>query len=127
MNAVIDTNVLVSSLLSKDGNCAAIMYKVLNYELVLLYDQRIISEYEYVLKRPKFNFSENEINSLIDFIMKEGDSIVAPPSNEIFSDDSDKKFYEEFKSRDSVLITGNKKHYPKDENIVSPKEFLEKF
>lgn len=127
MNAVIDTNVLVSSLLSKVGNCATIMYKVLNYELVLLYDQRILSEYEFVLKRPKFNFTEYEINSIIDFIVKEGISIVASPSNVSFDDESDKKFYEVFKSRDSVLITGNKKHFPKDDNILSPKEYLQKF
>lgn len=127
MNVVIDTNVLASSLLSKDGNCAAIMYKVLNYELVILYDQRIISEYEYVLKRSKFNFTENEINSLIDFIIKEGISIVALPLNIDFSDASDKKFYEVYRMRESILITGNKKHFPKEEKILSPKEYLEKY
>lgn len=34
---------------------------------------------------------------------------------------------EVFKSRDSVLITGNKKHFPNDDNILSSKEYLQKF
>ena len=41
MNVVIDTNVLVSALWSKGGTCAKILYRVFNYELTVVYDQRI--------------------------------------------------------------------------------------
>ena len=68
MNIVIDTNVLVSSLWKKEGTCAKILYKVLNNELILVYDQRILHEYKSVLERPKFGFTKDEVKSLIDFI-----------------------------------------------------------
>ncbi|MBR1844334.1 MAG: putative toxin-antitoxin system toxin component, PIN family [Lachnospiraceae bacterium] len=54
MNVVIDTNVLISALWSKEGTCAKTLYKVLNYELTVVYDQRILHEYKIVLERPSF-------------------------------------------------------------------------
>ena len=123
MNIVIDTNVLVSALWSREGSCAKILYKVLNYELVLVYDQRILHEYKSVLERPKFCFAKDEVKSLIDFIQNEGLCVVAKPLNVKFEDESDKKFYEVAKTVGCKLITGNKKHFPSDEVVLSPSEF----
>ena len=124
MNVVIDTNVLVSSLWSKNGTCANILYKVLNYELTVVYDQRILHEYKSILERPKFGFTKDEVKAIIDFIKNEGLCIVAKPLDLNFKDESDKKFYEVAKSIGCKLITGNKKHFPDDNGIVSPSEFL---
>jgi predicted nucleic acid-binding protein len=42
-----------------------------------------------------------------------------------FTDETDKKFYEVYKSgRAQYLITGNIKHFPKEDNIIIPKDFL---
>lgn len=123
MNIVIDTNVLVSSLWKKEGTCTRILYKVLNYELILVYDQRILHEYKSVLERPKFCFSNDEVKSLIDFIKNEGLCVVARPSAIKFIDESDKKFYEVAKTIGCKLVTGNKKHFPDDGDVVSPSEF----
>ena len=127
MNVVIDTNVLVSSLWSRNGTCSKILYKVLNYDLTILYDQRIISEYKMVLERPKFRFTKEEVKSLIDFIRIEGLCIVPNPLNIEFIDESDKKFYEVAKYMKCPLITGNKKHFPDEDGILSPVEFLERY
>ena len=127
MNVVIDTNVLVSSLWSRNGTCSKIIYKVLNYDLTIVYDQRIISEYKTVLERPKFGFTKDEVKSLIDFIKIEGLCIVPNPLNIKFADESDKKFYEVAKYMKCPLITGNKKHFPDEDEILSPMEFLERY
>ena len=123
MNVVIDTNVLVSALWSKNVTCAKILYRVLNYEFIVVYDQRIIHEYKVVLERPKFGFTKDEVKAIIDFIKNEGLCIVAKPFDIEFVDESDKKFYEVAKTMNCKLITGNKKHFPDDDIILLPREF----
>lgn len=123
MNVVIDTNVLVSALWSKNGTCSKILYRVLNYELTVVYDQRILHEYKVVLERPKFGFSKDEVKAIIDFIKNEGLCIVAKPIDIKFIDESDKKFYEVAKTVNCKLITGNKKHFPEEKDVLLPGEF----
>ena len=123
MNVVIDTNVLVSALWSKHGTCAKILYKVLNYELIVVYDQRILHEYKVVLERSKFGFTKDELKAIIDFVKNEGLCIVAKPLDIEFVDEVDKKFYEVAKTVNCKLITGNKKHFPEETDILSLGEF----
>lgn len=125
MNIVLDTNVLVSSLWSKDGNCSTIMSKVLNHDFILVYNQEILQEYETVLKRPKFNFSKEEVFFIIDFIRQEGFSIVANSTSVNFIDEADRKFYEVAKTMNCILVTGNLKHFPAEKNIISPKMMVD--
>ena len=127
MMVVIDTNVMVSSLLSRNGNPAKIMGMVLTGTIIPCYDYRIICEYRDVLKRPKFGFSEGEINSLLDWIESNGQSVIAKPLNIKFNDEEDKKFYEVAKHCGATLITGNLRHFPKDSSVMNQTEFLEKY
>ncbi|MDR0585773.1 MAG: hypothetical protein LBG26_00885 [Treponema sp.] len=49
------------------------------------------------------------------------------PQNIKFADEDDKIFYELYKSGEAIfLITGNIKHFPKEKNIITPREFIEK-
>ena len=57
MKVVIDTNVIVSGLLTPFGNSAEIVRMITSGKLNLCFDARILTEYEEVLKRPKFKFS----------------------------------------------------------------------
>lgn len=127
MYVVLDTNVLVSSLWSKDGSPAKIMSMVLSGTLIPCYDYRILTEYRNVLIRPKFCFSENEVNALLDWIEFYGKSVVASSLNINFIDEEDKKFFEVAKYCKAKLITGNLKHFPKDEDVMSVSDFLEKY
>ncbi|MCF0125901.1 MAG: putative toxin-antitoxin system toxin component, PIN family [Clostridia bacterium] len=127
MHIVIDTNILVSSLWSKNGASAKIMSMVLGEILTPCYDYRILNEYREVLTRPKFGFSKSEINDLLEWIEIYGKSIVATPLNIDFIDEKDKKFYEVEKYCNAKLITGNLKHFPKDEDVMSVIDFLEKY
>lgn len=127
MLVVIDTNVLVSSLMSRNGSPAKIVSMVLRGEIIPCYDFRIINEYKNVLNRPKFGFSPAEIKSLLDWFEFGGFSVVAEPIDDEFIDESDKKFYEVAKSSGAILITGNLKHYPVDNQVLSVLDFLEKY
>ena len=59
--AVIDPNVLVSALLSRNNNTATVqvMQKILNKEIMPLYNEIILQEYKAVLSRKKFAFDTN--------------------------------------------------------------------
>ena len=127
MQVVIDTNILVSALWSKNGAPARIISMVINGSLVPCYDYRILGEYREVLRRPKFRFFNGEINSLLDWIESSGRSVVADPIEESFIDEADKKFYEVAKFCQAKLITGNKKLFPEDPLVVSVSEFLEEY
>jgi putative PIN family toxin of toxin-antitoxin system len=128
MKIVLDTNVIVSALINPHGIPGKILALVLNGKIKITYDNRIIFEYIDVLSRKRFGFSEEIINDLIDYFKSSGEFVNAEYSNVNFADDTDKKFYEVFKSTEArCLITGNKKHFPEEKGIILPKEFIENF
>jgi putative PIN family toxin of toxin-antitoxin system len=126
MRIVIDTNVIVAALINVHGAPAEIVSLILNGKIQILYDNRIIFEYIDVLSRNKFGFSMEIINDMIDYFKHEGEYINADHLNIEFSDETDKKFYEVYKSgKARCLITGNKKHFPRESAIIIPREFIE--
>ena len=76
------------------------------------------------MSRPRFGFSEAEVNSFISWLLAYGRSVLAPSLPNHFEDESDKKFYEVAKFCNATLITGNLKHFPKDSIVMSASEFL---
>lgn len=72
--AVIDTNVVVSALITKHRDAAT--YKVMQYIVdglvAPLYDDDIIKEYREVLERGKFIVTQSEIDRVIDYFYKYG-------------------------------------------------------
>ena len=127
MLVVIDTNIIVSALWSRNGAPARILSLIISGDLIPCYDYRILSEYKEVLTRPKFKFTSGEVNALLDWIAYNGRSVVAEPLNVDFTDEADKKFYEVAKFCDAKLITGNIKHFPKDKAVMTVSEFLERY
>ncbi len=128
--AVIDTNVLVSALMSKKEDAATVKVfkEILEQHIIPLYHENIIAEYEDVLHREKFTFQEKEIRKTIDSIIKFGKEVFPQPTGEIFIDMDDIIFYEvamEKRDDDAYLVTGNKRHYPIRDFIVTPAEMME--
>jgi putative PIN family toxin of toxin-antitoxin system len=126
---VLDTNILVSALITPFGNAARILDMVLLGELQILYDDRIFFEYREVLLRPKFGFEEKDVNDLLDFFEAQGIKIISIPINEPLIDEDDIPFVEvALNGSAKVLITGNKRHfkgkYTKRLKIMIPDEFL---
>ncbi len=124
MKAVIDTNILVSALLSPSGSPAKVIDHMLNGNVIMCYDSRIIVEYQEVLLRPKFGFEKKAVRQLIDFIVHSGISVVPIPILDAFEDEDDKMFYEVAKTTKAYLVTGNAKHFPGESIVIAPQEFL---
>lgn len=125
--AVIDTNVLVSSLLTHNEQSATIqvMEAMFSNKIVPLYNEEIISEYEEVLHREKFSFLESEISNYLETMKQVGIHSQRIASSEHFPDPKDVVFYEVTLSRDDAyLVTGNTKHFPKTPIVVTPAEMM---
>jgi putative PIN family toxin of toxin-antitoxin system len=126
MRVVVDTNVIVSALMNMHGTPAKILALVFNGQIKVLYDNRIIFEYFEVLSRKEFGFSMEIINDLVAYFKCDGEFINAEYTKIKFTDETDKKFYEVYKSGEAqYLITGNIKHFPKEDTIVIPKNFMQ--
>ena len=121
---VLDTNILVSALLSPLGSPAKILALVYDRQITACYDDRILMEYEAVLLRPKFPFDPAEVSIVLDSIIKKGVRTIAPPLDTLFIDESDRKFYEVAKFCGAKLITGNQKHFPQEPDVVTAADFL---
>lgn len=107
MLAVIDTNILVSALWSRNGSPAKVLSLVLNGKVIPCIDSRIMHEYRAVLSRPKFGFTGHEIDALLSWFEDYGFSVVPEPLEDAFIGEADKKFYEVAKHCGAVLVTGN--------------------
>lgn len=128
--AVIDTNVLVSALLTRheDASPLQIVRRVFQGKIIALYHEEILSEYSEVLSRPKFRFSEAAVAVLIEAIEKYGVSVERLAVQEELPDPKDRIFYEVTMARHkdgAYLVTGNKKHFPTAPFIVTPAEMLQ--
>ena len=132
MKIVLDTNVLVSGLLTPFGPSGEIVRMVSAGELILYIDARILSEYQEVLYRPKFKFNKDHISILLDFIKLFGQFVSSLPLKNRLPDPDDEPFLEvAIAGKVRSLITGNIVHYPplsrEGIKIFSPSEFLEFF
>lgn len=128
--AVIDTNVLVSSLLSKHDNAATsqVVFRLMSGEIIPIYSSEIMSEYREVLARKKFKFPPEIVNVLLGTIEKYG-VLITPSSTGIeLPDIKDLPFYEvvmEKRSDNAYLVTGNIKHFPVEPFIVTARQMLD--
>lgn len=70
--AVVDTNVIVSSFISKspESPTKKIVQMILDGSIIPLYDEDVISEYNVVLKRSKFHIEEEKIDAILTHIKK---------------------------------------------------------
>ena len=126
MHVILDTNIIVSELLSPQGLPAKILNLVLNESLTIVYDNQILSEYMDVLGSDRLKINPELKNFIIEFIKKEGTYMIAKPQKIKFDDEDDKIFYDLYKSGNiDYLITGNKKHFPDEKGIVTAREFIE--
>ena len=128
--AVVDTNVLVSALLSKKNDTATVqvLHAMLDGRFIPLYYEDILTEYKEVLHRPKFHLSENAIRTVISAVKRYGIEVFPQPTGEILIDMDDLIFYEvamEKRDEGAYLVTGNQKQYPVRDFIVTPAEMME--
>ena len=128
VSAVIDTNVIVSSILSNHSDSATVLVRdnILDGKLIPMFNEEILAEYKDVLNRPKFKVPSALVKAVLDGITSVGLYMERTDSGEFFPDPKDAVFYEVALSKeDSYLVTGNTKHFPKSSIVVTPAEMLE--
>ncbi len=131
MRIVLDTNVLVSGLLSAAGPPAWIVEALLAGELELAFDMAIRQEYEEVLRRPEFKFPSKHVDDLLAaFDQLAFHVAAAPPWPVALPDPDDEPFLSVAAASGSVLVTGNLRHYPAASRrgvfVVTPRELLDR-
>ena len=127
--AVIDTNVLISALLSKNSDAATVkvLRAILDGRIVPLYHNEILNEYDAVLHREKFHFKEESIQAVLAAIKWFGVEVFPQPTGKNLIDMDDLVFYEvamEKRNENAYLVTGNQRHYPIRDFIVTPAEMM---
>ena len=127
--AVIDTNVIVSSMLKHDSIPGRIVDLIVLDTIVPLLNEEILSEYFDVLIRNKFGFNKENVSKVLSSIKEKGIFLNRKQALEDFIDEDDIVFYEIVMSAkstmDAYLITGNIRHYPIRNYIVTPREMLD--
>ena len=126
--AVIDTNILVSALLT--SNPASPTKEILNHvrggTITPMINGEIIGEYTDVLTRSKFNFAKTDIEDVLNFFLVKGENYTPGCLRDEFPDLDDIIFYETYLLKeDAYLITGNLKHFPSESRIVSPADIIQ--
>ena len=125
--AVFDTNVLVSAMITTNSQSPTVkvMVKVAEGQIIPIYNYEIITEYDAVLHRGKFNLREHDIANMIEMILECGIPLPRTTAVEEFIDVDDAVFYEVALSKEGAyLVTGNIKHFPKVPIVVTPAEML---
>ena len=127
---VIDTNVLVSALLSTKNDAATvqILEKVIAGEITPVYSASIMCEYKEVLFRQKFSFPQNVVEDLLSGIEEIGVEVKPSPSGVTLPDMDDVPFYEAVLERNAsgaYLVTGNIKHFPQEPFIVTARQLID--
>jgi len=122
---VLDTNILVSALMTPSGNPASVYKMFFSGEIVLVYSEEIMLEYEDVLYRPRLKIPTEDADTILEVIRQCGELVAPHPSTDSMADEDDRIFYDAARIADAYLITGNTRHYPASSLVLTPKEFLE--
>ena len=119
MRLVIDTNIIISALLSPDGMAFEFLSDVLDGKHEVYISEAIYKEYDDVLHRERFGFDEKIVRFLLGWFKENAIWIEPSPSNAPMPDEDDRKFLDVAHCCRARLITGNYRHYPVDEIITA--------
>lgn len=125
---IIDTNVLVSAVLNWNSVPGKIMELVFSGIIIPALNQEVLKEYREVLLRDKFHLTEEIVDDIIDAIEEISLNIIPEKLDIELPDVKDRVFYEitmELREEEAYLVTGNIKHFPEEEFIVTPREMLD--
>lgn len=129
MKVVLDTNVLVSGLISTRGSCGWILKLTFGGFLQPCVDERILCEYETVLRRSLFRIDPENVAEALNVIRLRAERVTPLPLDVTLPDKTDLPFVEAAAVAEAILVTGNTRHFPKRAckavTVVSPREFLD--
>jgi len=123
---VIDTNVIVSGLLTPGGNAARILDAVTEGRIKLAYDARILAEYRDVIRRPRLRIQPLRIEAFLDGLQSQ--MLVSPVRIDLVGPDPDDLVFIEaaLATATRTIVTGNISHFPlairQDVQVITPSE-----
>jgi putative PIN family toxin of toxin-antitoxin system len=128
VRVVLDTNVIVSGALTAHGTCARIVDLLSEGVFEICADDRILDEYESVLRRPELHIADENIAPLTELIRRVAQRIAAVPLAAELPDPDDLPFLEVAAAGGALLVTGNLRHYPHRARagvtVMIPADFL---
>ena len=125
--AVIDTNVIISSMLTNNpySPTKIVINKIWENQIIPMINSEIMEEYCDVLSRSKFRFAETDISEMLNLLSLKGEEYVPEYTQKDFIDPDDAIFYETYLMReDSYLVTGNLRHFPIEHRILAPSDIV---
>lgn len=130
MRIVLDTNALVSGLLTPFGTCGEIVRMLTAGDIVLCTDARILLEYDDVLHRPKFEIDPHKADVVVEYIENSSEVHATSPLDKPLPDEDDNPFLEvAVSSNADCIVTGNLKHFPERRRagarVLAPRQFLD--
>jgi putative PIN family toxin of toxin-antitoxin system len=120
---VVDTNVVVSAMMTPGGIPNRVLQAVLEDEVHMAYSLAILAEYRSVLARPRFGFDSADIASLTAYVETFGHLVAPSPSEVSMRDQTDRVFYDAARVAGAILVTGNTRDFPTADWIVTPAAF----
>ena len=130
IRAVLDTNVIVSVVLTRGGAEAHALDLAAVRKIQIYAAPAILTEYEEVLRRSKFSsVSPRVIDGALELIRRVAILVNPTDTLAVSSDEGDNRFLECAEAADAdYLVTGNKRHFPaqwKKTVVIGARELVE--
>jgi putative PIN family toxin of toxin-antitoxin system len=129
IRVVLDTNVIVSAHLNDEGYERHVLDLALAGRIKVVVSEKILTEYEDVLRRPKFAIAARQVAKSLRLLRAAAQMV--NPRRELTAarDPDDNCFLECVEAgRADYLVTGNKRHFPKKWRqtvVVNARELIE--
>lgn len=126
---VLDTNVIVSALMTPVGNEAKVLLLCLTGQLSLCISPTVLAEYENVLRRPHLKLHARQVEATLMAIRSVGLLVNPAETLKISEHEEDNRFYEcATAAAAQYIVTGNTKHFKKPHKatkIITARRLLE--
>lgn len=128
--AVIDTNVLVSFFICKNSDSAPskVLREAFGGKITPIYNIPLIKEYRTVLSRKKFGLDKTSIDLMLDDFQNFGIGVESFEPLIRLLDPKDAPILDVAlmtREMDSYLVTGNLKHFPDLDYVISPRQMVD--
>ncbi len=129
IRVVLDTNTIVSAQLKPNGLEATVLLLALRGNISLFVSPPILAEYQRVLYKPRLKFDPRRVEAVLLDIGAASRLVHPTRTLAEATHEADNRFLECAETaRADFLITGNKRHFPKDwkvSRIFNAREFME--
>jgi putative PIN family toxin of toxin-antitoxin system len=130
IRVVLDTNIVVSAMLSPQGPPGLILELAIHRDLEVAHTPRIVAEYRGVLARPRLALDPADVERVLNILETVGIPAIALPWPLALPDQADGEFLACAAAAGAILITGNLRHFPaasrREVEVMSPRAFVDR-